>query len=330
MHQDQHEYLRWGKACLWGAGLYNLLWGGLVIAFPQLFFRWAGMEPLNHWPIWQCLGMVIGLYGFAYLLAATDYRRHWPIVLVGLVGKIAGPIGFLWSAARGEIPWAFGVMIVTNDLIWWIPFGMLLWDAAKHPGRFVPTSSRDNALTLHQAMALSVDQNGRSLVELSTARPVVILALRHAGCTFCREALADLAAERAAIESAGFQIAVVTMSRGDSLAQLARRYELEGISWISDREQILYRAFELPRGTFAQLFGPRIWRRAWQALMRGHGLGKLDGDGFQLPGILVVSRGQVLKVHRHAHAAERISPARFALESATSVAALTRQTDAML
>jgi hypothetical protein len=81
--------------------------------------------------------MVIGVFGIGYLCAARDPVRHWPIVLVGFLGKIFGPIGFLWTASRGEIPWSFGVTIPTNDLLWWIPFALMLRSAwkANHPDR---------------------------------------------------------------------------------------------------------------------------------------------------------------------------------------------------
>ena len=34
--------------------------------------------------IWQCVGMIVGVYGVGYLVAASDPLRHWPIVLVGM------------------------------------------------------------------------------------------------------------------------------------------------------------------------------------------------------------------------------------------------------
>ncbi|HVJ68031.1 MAG TPA: hypothetical protein VM510_08615 [Caulifigura sp.] len=112
------------------AGIYNLVWGLFVIFRPLALFQWAGLDPLPNYPeLWQCLGMVIGVYGIGYLIAASDPLRHWPIVLVGLLGKIFGPIGFVWSAAHGRLPWTFGATLLTNDLIWWIPFGIILWDA---------------------------------------------------------------------------------------------------------------------------------------------------------------------------------------------------------
>lgn len=124
---------RWMQRWLVAAGLYNLLWGVPVILAPDLPFELVGMDPLPDpgRAIWQCLGMVIGVYGVGYLCAARDPLRHWPIVLVGLLGKIFGPIGFVWSASRGAIDWSFGATILTNDLLWWWPFGAILLAARR-------------------------------------------------------------------------------------------------------------------------------------------------------------------------------------------------------
>lgn len=116
---------------LWAAAIYNLAWGGFVILFPDLPFQWAGMELPNYPEIWQCLGMVVGVYGVGYAIAATNPVRHWPIVLVGLLGKILGPMGFLNAAWRGRLPWQAGWTIIFNDLIWWAPFFAILWIAYR-------------------------------------------------------------------------------------------------------------------------------------------------------------------------------------------------------
>lgn len=102
-----------------------------MIAFPDFLFDLAGIERMRYPEIWQCVGMIVGVYGLGYLIAAEDHRTHWPIVLVGLLGKVLGPLGFAWSAVNGRLPPISGLMILTNDLVWWIPFGMILWDAAR-------------------------------------------------------------------------------------------------------------------------------------------------------------------------------------------------------
>ena len=119
----------WMKAVLVAAGLYNLAWGGLAILAPQWCFRAVGMEPPNYPELWQCIGMIVGVYGIGYAIAARDPVRHWPIVLVGLLGKILGPIGFLGAVLNDRVPTEAGLIILTNDLVWWPGFALVLWVA---------------------------------------------------------------------------------------------------------------------------------------------------------------------------------------------------------
>lgn len=120
------------------AAAYNLAWGAWVILFPNLFFDWLQMDRPNYPQIWQCVGMVVGVYGIGYWIAAQKPFIHWPIVLVGFLGKIFGPIGFAHSLILGTLPLKFGVLLITNDFIWWLPFWVILkanWDSRKLSGR---------------------------------------------------------------------------------------------------------------------------------------------------------------------------------------------------
>jgi hypothetical protein len=108
----------WIRGWLLAAGFYNLAWGAANIIWPNALFDFAGAKRVNYPEIWQCVGMIVGVYGIGYAIAAGDSRRHWPIVLVGLLGKIFGPIGFAWSLWNGVFPPLFGVTLLTNDLLW--------------------------------------------------------------------------------------------------------------------------------------------------------------------------------------------------------------------
>jgi len=109
-----------------GAGIYNLAFGLFAILMPQTMFEWIGMDPPKYLELWQCIGMIVGVYGIGYIIAAFDPARHWPIVLVGFLGKLFGPIGMLIAVSKGTLPMAFGLANVTNDLIWLVPFALVL------------------------------------------------------------------------------------------------------------------------------------------------------------------------------------------------------------
>lgn len=131
-NDDEPPPLRgWMKGWLRAAAVYNLVWGAIVILWPHALFDWTGTPRINYPEIWQCVGMIVGVYGVGYWIAADDSRRHWPIVLVGLLGKIFGPIGFVMALVRGTFPPAFGLTILSNDLVWWIPFALILRDAMR-------------------------------------------------------------------------------------------------------------------------------------------------------------------------------------------------------
>jgi hypothetical protein len=120
----------WAKPLLLMAGVYNLLWGAAVVLSPLATLQWCGFpDPPRYPQLWQCIGMIVGVYGIGYAIAAFDPYRHWPIVLVGLLGKVFGPIGMAQAIFQGTLPLSAGRTIITNDLIWWIPFGLLLQGA---------------------------------------------------------------------------------------------------------------------------------------------------------------------------------------------------------
>lgn len=124
----------WYNRTLHLAAVYNLIWGGVVIFCPNLVFDLLSMPRPNYPEIWQCVGMIIGVYGIGYWIAAGDPIQHWPIVLVGFLGKIFGPLGFAMALLKKTLPLKFGLLLVTNDFIWWIPFFFILkmkWEAHK-------------------------------------------------------------------------------------------------------------------------------------------------------------------------------------------------------
>ena len=108
------------------AAIYNLLWGMIAVLYPVQSFEVFGMQQPLYPQLWQCIGMIVGVYGVGYWLAANNPTVHWPIVLVGFLGKVFGPIGFATALINGELPLEFGLNIIFNDLIWLIPFLMIL------------------------------------------------------------------------------------------------------------------------------------------------------------------------------------------------------------
>lgn len=306
----------WMRLTLRAAGVYNLLWGAAAVLFPQSTLALLmSPEQITGTAVvfWQCIGMIVGVYGIGYWIAAADPLRHWPIVLVGLLGKLFGPVGFVDAVLiRGVLDPTFGITIIFNDLIWWAPFFLIL--LAAHQGH---VERRQVELTadepgdepntdLAAALAETPTSEGWTLLEVTNDRPTLVVLLRHFGCTFCRETLADLARQRESVEASGLNVAIVHMVSDDRASAYLAKYDLPPHVRVSDPDKRLYRAFDLARGELGQLFGLRVWWRGFLAgVVGGHGVGGLAGDGFQMPGAFVVSGGRVVRAFRHRDAADR-------------------------
>ena len=298
-HRAALDTPAWMRVALKLAGAYNLLWGAAAVLFPLATFRLAGFDPLPNYPeIWQCVGMIVGVYGVGYWVAASDPVRHWPIVLVGLLGKILGPIGFAWSVAKGTFPASMGWTILTNDLIWWVPFGLILFHAAR---------AEQTAAMLSADRGEPTTPGGRTLDEVVAEGRHLVVFLRHAGCTFCREALADLSARRRWLEDAGVEPVFVHMGRdADAALAMFDGYGLGDCPSIADPGGVLYRRYGLGLGGVRQLFGPEVWLRGFDAaVVRQHWVGTLAGNGFQMPGAFAVEDGRVVGEFRAARASDR-------------------------
>src|SRR3954469_11845904 len=149
-------------------------------------------------------------------------------------------------------------------------------------------------------------ETGERLVDVVQASPVLLVFLRHAGCTFCREAVSDLANLRVAIESNGARIVLVHLGDRADIEQLLKRHGFSDVDRICDTKQELYRAFGLKQGSWTQLFGPKVWARGLVAgIARGHGLGRLSADATQMPGVFFLDQGLVVSSYRHHSAADR-------------------------
>ncbi len=301
-NSDQREMAPgWMKFVLRSAGLYNLIWGVFVVVYPGLMFELFSMELPTYLPIWQCLGMVVGVYGIGYLIAANNPVRHWPIVLVGLIGKLLGPIGFLWAVWAGHLPQPMGWTIITNDLIWWLPFAGILWHAFGQSMLPEPSTGPQR-----DPMTDYLSDQGNSLLDLSRERPTLVVFLRHAGCTFHREALADLRDQRPEIERLGCQLALVHMGKGKNPAESCGAYGLCDVDHFSNPDQTLYWHFGLKRGQFLQLLGPQLWWRGFSSMILDrNGLGRIVGDGLQMPGIFLINNGRISGSLYHETACER-------------------------
>lgn len=126
---------RWMSQVLAVAGAYNLAWAAWMFLFPEGSFSHSGMDdpgkPLNYPQLWQGVGVLVGVFGIGYLLAATNPVQHWGLVFVGLISKVLGGLGTALGVASGQNRPEALLLSLLNDLVWWIPFILIVRHARR-------------------------------------------------------------------------------------------------------------------------------------------------------------------------------------------------------
>ncbi len=147
-------------------------------------------------------------------------------------------------------------------------------------------------------------QTGQTLAALAE-RPLFLVFLRHFGCTFCREAVADLSEKRQAIEAKGAPLAFVHLGTEEKAQWFFKPYGLLDVPRLSDPEGHLYQAFGLLRAELRQYLNSESILRMLNAWFCGHFVGFPAGDIERMPGAFLINRGEIQKAFRHKLVSDR-------------------------
>ncbi len=140
---------------------------------------------------------------------------------------------------------------------------------------------------------------------LAAESPALVVFLRSFGCTFCREAMADVASARGELRATGASVVFVHGGTPVDAAPWFAKYGLEDVAVVSDPSLAHYQAFGLGRTDATALVNPKVWTRgAVCALSHGFG-GQTVEMMRQLPGVFVVQGDRILAEYRHRSPADR-------------------------
>jgi hypothetical protein len=278
----------WMKRVLLATGCYHLLFAAWVLLMPHQWFELLGKEQPNHPLMWQLVGAIVAVFGGSLVAAAGNPVKHWRIVFIALLKFSAGIVGFGLALFHQEIPLHTAWIMVMDDLIWWVPFAVMLWTCVRALTGVPPT--RSIPLEISEAAETFSLSNGQTLAEASREKTLALVFLRHFGCTFTRQILRGL--ERIEKEAAvhGAELVLVHMLQSGKEAP----YLVGGVRRIADPRCELYRAFGLGKGGFLELFGPHVWWRGALSIFKGCGVGHLAGDGMQMPGAFLFRDGKIV------------------------------------
>jgi hypothetical protein len=155
------------------------------------------------------------------------------------------------------------------------------------------------------ALSAARVQDGTSVRALSDTRPLLLVLLRSLGCTFCREALGDLAAQRPAIEHAGATLVLVHMEAEAEAGPVIAGYGLGDVPRVSDGGRALYRALHLREARPAEILTRAVLVRGLEAWRAGHRMGWPRTNPRQMPGLFLLYRGEIADSFRHETVADR-------------------------
>ena len=276
-------------ACIWA--LPGILSNVSLDASPR-------MGAADFWRA-HAIGTSFGL-GVGLILASLNPLRQWAAVAAAAgVCVMMLAISAVTALRQPDLllPWWH---LTFGYAVWLVPFSMVLnaaWEDFLGRQRVACPEIQRIAMRARTSLGVSVD-------ELSRLSPVMVIFLRHMGCPFCREALADLAAVRSEIERDGTRILLVHLTSDEEVVdRLAPG--LVDVARLADPNQVVYRAFGLGRGRLLDVFGPLVWLRFIHvAIWRRRGFG-LQDDIFQMPGVFMVYHGEVIRSFRHQKISDR-------------------------
>jgi len=139
------------------------------------------------------------------------------------------------------------------------------------------------------------------LASLYASERLALVFLRHLGCIFCREHVAQLRRLK--------DLNIVFVTLGTIEQTEAFRTKMQSPHrFICDPDKSLYQHFELPKGGLTQMISPQVFVRAIGATLQGHRNARSDGDPLQMPGVFIIDTdGQIIWQHAARHAADNPS-----------------------
>ncbi|MEM6431137.1 MAG: SelL-related redox protein [Deinococcota bacterium] len=132
--------------------------------------------------------------------------------------------------------------------------------------------------------------------------PTLLVFLRHFGCIFCREMVADL---RQISHAQPDYPPILFFYQGTTEEGEAFFDHLwPEAKAVADAEQHFYSLFGLSQGSAGQMFGPEVWACGVRAAFKGHFIGAPVGDPWMMPGVFFVEGDAILWEHTFNHAGD--------------------------
>jgi peroxiredoxin len=145
-------------------------------------------------------------------------------------------------------------------------------------------------------------ESGKNLLELVEASSVLLVFLRHFGCSFCRQAISDVADLRPELDKRRVRPVFVHLGTPERAKPFFDYYGIGDVERVSDPEARVYQlpAFALPRmNPVLTLFQPSVWIGWFKGALFKHGIGAIKEDGHQMQGIFFLKGSKIVRQFRY-------------------------------
>lgn len=155
---------------------------------------------------------------------------------------------------------------------------------------------------LDKSLAAIHTETGATLLSLAESSPILLIFLRHFGCAFCRQAISDVADLSNHLAAQNVRPVFVHLGTPERAKPFFDYYHLETVERISDPTAELYRQppFDLSRQPLIrQFFSPKVWFAWLSGAIFKHGVGKVQEDANQMPGIFFLKNRKIARTFRY-------------------------------
>jgi AhpC/TSA family len=163
-------------------------------------------------------------------------------------------------------------------------------------------SEREASGELALTLASVKTESGASLLELTEASPVLLIFLRHFGCSFCRQAISDIADLKGELDKRGVRPVFVHLGTPERAKPFFEYYGIGNVERVSDPEAAIYRnpVFSISRIHPAlTLLQPAVWAGWFKGALFKHGIGAIKEDGEQMQGIFFLKGSKIVREFRY-------------------------------
>ena len=164
------------------------------------------------------------------------------------------------------------------------------------------STSQSNESELAGVLREFRTETGRTLLSLVDESPVLLIFLRHFGCSFCREALERVSKIRPQLLERGVRPVFVHLGTPERAKPYFDYFGMSDVERVSNPDASLYAGpgFALPRtNPLLHFFRPTVWVGWVRSAIHRYGIGMIHEDAHQMPGVFFLREREIVRSFRY-------------------------------